>query len=147
MIFREATLQDKPQLSFVRLAVKENVLNNAALVTDEHYVQYLTVRGKGWVCEMDDRIVGFSIGDLQDNNVWALFILPGYEGRGIGQQLLTLLVNWYFSNTSTTLWLGTAPGTRAEKFYHRFGFTIADEPFKGELRFELTADDWKRING
>jgi GNAT superfamily N-acetyltransferase len=145
MIFREATLQDIPQLSFVRMSVKENVLNNPALVTEQHYVAYLTVRGKGWVCETAGRIVGLSIGDLHDNNVWALFILPGYEGKGIGRELLSLLLNWYFGHTSTRIWLSTAPGTRAEAFYRRFGWKDAGLQPNGEQRFELTAEEWEGI--
>ena len=35
MAFREATLQDIPQIQIVRHAVKENVLSDSHLVTDE----------------------------------------------------------------------------------------------------------------
>jgi len=146
MNFREATVADIPQLSFVRLSVKENALSNPALVTVDDYVQFLTVRGKGWACEAEGRIVGFAIGDLAANNVWALFIQPGYEGQGIGRQLLTQLLNWYFSNTSATIWLGTAPGTRAEQFYRSFGWQPTGKQPNGEIRFELTASAWAALN-
>jgi hypothetical protein len=43
----------------------------------------MTNRGKGWVCEIDEKIVGFSIADLIGNNIWALFVMPGYDKRGI----------------------------------------------------------------
>jgi len=43
-------------------------------VTDKDFEIFLTVKGKGWVCEIKNRIVGFAIADLQDNNIWALFI-------------------------------------------------------------------------
>ena len=74
MTFREAQVTDIPQLAKLRLAVKENALSNPALVTDKDYETYLTVRGKGWLCEEDNKVVGFAIGDLEKNNVWALFI-------------------------------------------------------------------------
>ncbi|WCT15091.1 hypothetical protein [Mucilaginibacter jinjuensis] len=64
MIYREAILSDIPQIMKVRLAVKENVLSNPALVTDEDCENYLTIRGKGWVCETEGQIVGFAIADL-----------------------------------------------------------------------------------
>lgn len=35
MAFREATLQDIPQIQIVRYSVKENVLSDPGLVTDE----------------------------------------------------------------------------------------------------------------
>ena len=129
-------------MSAVRLAVKENVLSNAALVTQQDYVDFLSERGKGWVCEVDGQVVGFAIGDLVKNNVWALFVQPGYEGQGIGRELLILLLDWYYSNTNETIWLSTAPDTRAATFYRSFGWKEAGVQPNGELRFELTAEDW-----
>ena len=71
----------------VRHLVKENVLSNSGLVTDADCEEYITVRGKGWVSEIDNVIVGFAIADLKDNSIWALFIQPEYEGKGIGKEL------------------------------------------------------------
>ncbi len=81
MAFREATLQDIPQIQIVRHAVKENVLSDPGLVTDKDCANYLINRGKGWVCELNGQIVGFSIADLSDNNIWALFVDPQFEHR------------------------------------------------------------------
>ena len=61
MLFREATIKDIDNYMIVRMAVKENVLNNPKLVTIEDNINYLTKYGKGWVCEIDKQIVGFSI--------------------------------------------------------------------------------------
>jgi GNAT superfamily N-acetyltransferase len=143
MTYREAYIEDIPQLSAIRLSVKENVLSNPALVTENDYVEYLTVRGKGWVCEIDGSIVGFSIGDLQDHNVWALFIQPGYEGKGIGRELMILLLQWYFANTDKPIWLSTAPGSRAEEFYRIFGWRETGRQKNGEILFELSAEEWQ----
>lgn len=142
MNFREASLSDIPQMSVVRQAVKENALSNPALVTQQDYVDYLSERGKGWVCETDNQIVGFAIGDLKKNNVWALFVQPGYEGQGIGRELLILLLDWYYTQTTDTIWLSTAPNTRAAEFYRSFGFKESGKMPNGELKFELSADDW-----
>jgi len=59
MIFREATIQDIDNYMIVRKAVKENVLNNPALVPREDNVDYLTKYGKGWVCEIDKKLLDF----------------------------------------------------------------------------------------
>lgn len=142
MQIREALLTDIPQMSTVRLAVKENALSNPALVTEQDYVDFLSQRGKGWVCEEDGRLVGFAIGDLEKHNVWALFVLPGYEGQGIGRELLITLLDWYYGETRETIWLSTAADTRAAEFYRSFGFTETGKMPNGELKFELTADDW-----
>src|SRR5688500_715302 len=110
---REARLSDIPQLQVIRDAVKENSLSNPALVTEDDYKDFLQRRGKGWVYEIDGKILGFAIVDLQGNNVWALFIHPGEEGKGIGRSLHDKMMDWYFTQTSTPIWLGTAPHTRA----------------------------------
>ena len=75
----------------------------------------MTRRGKGWVCEAGGHIVGFAIADLQDENIWALFIQPGYEGKGIGKRLHDDMLDWYFEQNKESVWLGTSPRTRARK--------------------------------
>ncbi|MBN8680545.1 MAG: GNAT family N-acetyltransferase [Chitinophagales bacterium] len=144
MIIREATIADIRQIQIVRNAVKENTLSNPGLVTDADCAEYLTERGKGWVCEIQDEIVGFSMVDLLDHNVWALFVTPGFDKRGIGKQLHDTMLNWYFSQTTANLWLGTAPNTRAEAFYRKAGWTEIGTHGKGEIKFEMTYDDWSR---
>ncbi|HTM91668.1 MAG TPA: hypothetical protein VL095_04575 [Flavisolibacter sp.] len=79
MIFREATIQDIPQIQTVRNSVKENQLSDPALVSDKDCEDYITIRGKGWVCEINGCVVGFSIADIQANNIWASFAHPEYD--------------------------------------------------------------------
>lgn len=62
----------------------ENTLSNPHLVTDKDCGEYMFIRGKGWVCEINRQIVGFCIVDLIDNNIWALFLWPEFESQGIG---------------------------------------------------------------
>jgi GNAT superfamily N-acetyltransferase len=143
MIFREAIVADIKQIQLVRNAVTENALSNPALVTDEDCLEFIINRGKGWVCEIDNQIVGFAIADLKENNIWALFVHPNYDKRGIGKQLHYLMLNWYFAQTTNTVWLGTAPNTRAESFYRKAGWTEIGTHGKGEIKFEMTFDAWK----
>lgn len=136
MIFRVAMIADVKQIQFVRNTVKENTLSNPALVTDEDVVEYITKRGKGWVCLVDEMIAGFSIVDLKDNNIWALFVHPDFEGKGIGKRLHDMMLDWYFEQTKEKVWLGTSPGTRAEKFYRMQGWKEVGVHGKGEIKFE-----------
>ncbi|MEP6615826.1 MAG: GNAT family N-acetyltransferase [Ginsengibacter sp.] len=142
MIFREALISDIQQMQVVRNSVRENVLSDPSVVKDSDCEEYLLVRGKGWVCEVEKTIVGFSIADLTGNNIWALFVLPEYEGKGIGKILHSLMLNWYFEQTRDTVWLGTSPGTRAEDFYRKYGWNETGTHGKGEIKFELTYNDW-----
>jgi predicted N-acetyltransferase YhbS len=144
MIFREAQVADIPQIQVVRNAVKENMLSDPRLVTDEDCKDYITRRGKGWVCEINNAIVGFAIIDLVDHNVWALFIQPGFDKQGIGRRLHDDMINWYFNQTDATIWLGTAPNTRAEAFYRKAGWKETGTHGKSEIKFEMTAEEWKK---
>lgn len=142
MIIREATIDDIRQIQIVRNSVKENTLSNPDLVTDEDCVEFITVRGKGWVCEINHQVVGFAIADLKENNIWALFLDPHFERKGIGQQLHKIMLDWYFSKTKDTVWLGTAFNTRAELFYRKAGWTEVGTHGTKEIKFEMTLNDW-----
>jgi len=137
MLIREAQIADIEPMSVVRLAVRENVLSDPALVTYDDYVEYLTRRGCGWVAEVAGRIVGFAIVDLQEHNVWALFVHPDFDRRGIGRALHDTMLAWYFRQTSAPLWLSTEPGTRAEAFYRKAGWQEVGRTASGEVKFEM----------
>jgi len=141
MIVREAMRSDIPQIQVVRNAVKENTLSDPALVPDKDVEEYMFQRGKGWVAEIDNTVVGFSIVSVTDKNVWALFVHPGYDKMGLGRKLHECMMDWYFAQTGETIWLGTAPGTRAEQFYKKAGWKVAGMHGK-EIKFEMTKDEW-----
>lgn len=143
MIFREANIEDIPQIQVVRNAVTENILSNPNLVTDADCQEFLLERGKGWVCQINNQIVGFSIVDLKENNIWALFVDPNHDKKGIGKQLHTLMLDWYFSQTKKTVWLGTSPETRAAIFYEKQGWTAVGMHGK-EIKFEMSFEDWTK---
>jgi GNAT superfamily N-acetyltransferase len=143
MEFREAILADIPQIQIVRNSVTENTLSDPALVSDIDCALYMTTRGKAWVCEIDNQIVGFAYIDLIANNVWALFVQPGFDRQGIGKTLHQLMLDWYFEMTEKTIWLSTSPGTRAETFYRLKGWKEAGQYGKGETRFEMDRDTWQ----
>ncbi len=146
MIFREARTSDIPVLMTVRYAVRENQLNTPGLVTEADCEHFLTVRGKGWVCEVEGQVVGFAIADLQGNNIWALFIHPDFAEKGVGKELHRRMMDWYFQQTSETVWLGTAPQTRAEVFYEKQGWRKVGTVNKGEVKFEMALQDWEQRN-
>ncbi|KAA9038561.1 GNAT family N-acetyltransferase [Ginsengibacter hankyongi] len=144
MIYREAKIEDIKQIQIVRNSVYENTLSNPNLVTDKDCEIFLTVRGKGWVCEIDSQIVGFAIADLKGNNIWALFLQPEFEKKGIGQQLHKLMLDWYFTQTKEKVWLGTAFNTRAEKFYKKAGWIEVGTHGPKEIKFEMTYENWQK---
>ncbi|MCG2611974.1 GNAT family N-acetyltransferase [Flavobacterium sp. SM15] len=146
MIFREAQIADIPQIQIVRNSVKENTLSDPALVSDKDCEVFMFERGKGWVCEIDNRIVGFAIADLQDDNIWALFIHPDFEKKGIGRKLQEIMLTWYFEQPKEKVWLGTAFNTRAEQFYRKTGWKETGMHGSKEIKFEMTKNDWLNIS-
>lgn len=145
MIFREANIEDIKQIQIVRNSVKENTLSNPNLVTDKDCEEFLFERGKGWVCEIDNQIVGFAIADLKENNIWALFLNPEFEGKGIGSKLQSIMLDWYFASGKENVWLGTSPNTRAEKFYSKSGWVRNGMHGSKEVKFEMTKKQWGKI--
>ncbi|RKS98052.1 GNAT family N-acetyltransferase [Chryseobacterium defluvii] len=143
MTIRDAKIEDIPQIQVIRNSVKENTLSDPGLVTDRDCEEFLFQRGKGWVCEINGEIVGFSIVDRKENNVWALFLHPDFEKQGTGRKLHDSMVDWYFEQTKDTLWLGTSPGTRAEAFYRKAGWKETGKHGKGEIKFEMTYNQWQ----
>lgn len=144
MIIREAEISDIKQIQIVRNSVTENTLSDPGLVTDEDCEEFMTKRGKGWVCEIDNQIVGFAIADLKENNIWALFLDPKFEKKGIGQQLHNVMLDWYFTQTEDTVWLGTAFNTRAEQFYRKAGWAEVGTHGTKEIKFEMTHEEWTK---
>ena len=145
MTFREANAKDITEMSSVRMSVIENVLRTPELVTVESYIRYLEVDGKGWVCEVNKHVVGFAIVGLVQQNIWALFVRPEYEQKGIGKKLQTIMLDWYFTQTEEQVWLTTAPGTRAETFYLKSGWMLAGKVNIGEVKLLMTFDYWTKI--
>jgi GNAT superfamily N-acetyltransferase len=145
MILREANINDIQQIQKVRHSVKENVLSNPALVTDEDCKEFLIKRGKGWVCEIENKIAGFAIADLKENNIWALFVQPEFEKKGIAKKLHETMLNWYFEQTKENVWLGTAPNTRAATFYKMLGWKEIGIHGKGEIKFEMSFGNWVNL--
>lgn len=145
MHIREANLKDIEAIQFVRNAVKENVLSSPSVISDELCADYLRNRGKGWVCEIDQTIVGFAIIDMIAESVWALFVHPDHEAKGIGKQLQTTMLDWYFRQGKSKVILGTDPNTRAAKFYKKTGWILIGRLANEELKFEMTRQKWISI--
>lgn len=120
---RQAVLADIPEMSRIRLSVRENILSDPARVTEQMYRDYLAVLGRGWVIESRGEVLGFCYAASTDSSIWALFVSPEYEGRGLGGRLLTSAVEWLFELGNETVQLSTAANTRADKFYCAQGWT------------------------
>jgi GNAT superfamily N-acetyltransferase len=139
LAYRLAQVADIPALMEIRGAVRENQLVNLRLGPKD-YLQALTTDGRGWVCEHDGRVVGFVCGRPAKKDVWAVFVSPESEGRGIGTALMALIETWMFEQGLDAITLTTAPGTRAERLYQRRGWKADGPCGLVEQRYRLQRD-------
>lgn len=79
---------------------------------------------------------------MKEYNIWALFLDPKHEKKGIGQRLHNTMLDWYFAQTKEKVWLGTAFNTRAEQFYRKAGWTKVGTRGANEIKFEMSYKDW-----
>jgi GNAT superfamily N-acetyltransferase len=117
MKLRLATVADIDAMHRLRLAVRENRLRDPSRVTPDDYVARLERDGRGWLVEEGTGLCGFGVADRVRGEIWALFVAPGQERRGVGRQLLAAMTAWLEEAGVRTIRLSTEPGTRAERFY------------------------------
>ena len=111
-----------PGITRVRPSVVENALTVEQL--DERGITEASVAAS------------FSIADRATQSIFALFVLPGYEGRGIGSRLLDLALGWLWKNGAERVWLTTGQGTKAVRFYEKRGWKCTGQVPCGDLRYE-----------
>ena len=139
MTIREIGDPDVPALFAVRTATHENRLTREELtalgITPESVRARLRGSFKGWLCEVDRRVVGFAMGDRSTGELWVIAVLPEYIGRGIGSALLQRVEEWLRASGCARLWLTTDVDTVLEAygFYLRHGWR--DDRVEGDTRY------------
>jgi GNAT superfamily N-acetyltransferase len=141
-VIRKATRADWPRISEIRLAVLENRLSNPAsiaavgIASVGPVTDWLFDNSTFWVWEEDGAIQGFSAGDPRDGTIFALFVHPAYERRGIGRALLPLACEVLRAGGHATAKLTTEPATRAERFYRMDGWIEIGRQDDGQIVFQ-----------
>jgi GNAT superfamily N-acetyltransferase len=134
-MIRLATRGDIPRIFEIRNSVGENRLSDPNAVTTGD-VQRFIDNAALWVWqEADGLIAGFSGSDAGDGSIFALFVAPGHEGKGIGRALLETACDALRAAGHQTAMLTTEPDTRAERHYRAAGWTTTGINAKGELIF------------
>ncbi len=128
---------DIPAMMALRLSVRENRLSHPGQVTEADCHPYVE-RGHMWVWEEDGAILGIAASDCATGWIWALFVRPGHEARGIGRALFSVACDALIRAGCRTLTLSTDPDTRAARFYRAAGWRESGRTPEGELVFERT---------
>jgi GNAT superfamily N-acetyltransferase len=141
-MIREGQPEDMDEITRVRTSVVENHLSIEGMaelgITRHGIIADMKAGHYGcWVAEEHGRIVAFSMADRRNASIFALFTLPGMEGKGFGTRLLAEAEKWLIDHGITEVWLSTGRGTVAEEFYARRGWTATDEAAKdpGDIVF------------
>jgi GNAT superfamily N-acetyltransferase len=127
---RPITTADIPALFRVRPRTRANALTvdelRALGITPDAVAGWLDSATKGWLWEASaDETVGFCMADRSTGELLVIALLPEYEGRGIGGQLMQHAERWLADSGCSRAWLTTAldPSRRAYGFYRHRGWT------------------------
>ena len=94
----------------------------------------------GHVCLDEGRIVGYGFGQTETGEVVVLALLPEYESKGIGKELLSRVVQDLRACGHQRLFLGCSrdPASRSYGFYRRLGWrSIGTYDSNGDEVLEL----------
>jgi GNAT superfamily N-acetyltransferase len=135
-MIRPAARTDIARIFEIRDSVSENRLTDPASVTEEDAAWYVD-NDALWVWQEENGTInGFAAGDPRDGWVWALFVAPDHEGRGIGRALLDHTCASLREAGHPMAKLMTGAGTRAERHYRAAGWTEMRRTETGEIVFQ-----------
>jgi GNAT superfamily N-acetyltransferase len=142
LTLRPATVVDVPTLFAIRTGVRENHMNLEELalagVTPESVVDLIRSGSAAtWIGLWDGEPAAFAMARADRGDVFALFVLPEMEGRGLGGALLSAAEAWLASRGVGTAWLltGGEPGLKAARFYAAQGWLAKGRQPDGQIRF------------
>ena len=136
---RLATSNDVDGIFHVRTSVLENALNIDELaeigITPAAITEMIASSPCAWVAIENDAVIGFSMVDFEEASLFAAFVLPAHEGRGVGKMLIQPAEQALFTQHES-IWLETGKSTRAAGFYRAMGWANEQDVGGGDIRLE-----------
>ena len=129
LTFRPALPADAEACVVLRGKTRENAVS-------EHQLRARGITAKSWgedirsgalpgyVCLVDAHIVGYCFGASGTGEIVVLALLPDFENRGIGRELLNRMTRHLAETGHRRLFLGCSPdpGSRSYGFYRHLGW-------------------------
>lgn len=140
-VIRLATPADIDTLFAIRTAVVQNHLSREQMadlgITPQVLADSIRTAPCVWIAEVDGQPAGFSMVDLDEGEVFAMFVLPIYENRGLGRQLMAVAEAALFEHHDR-LFLVTdgLNEVRANGFYQRLGWSVVAPVDGDDVRYE-----------
>lgn len=123
----------------VRTSVKENHLSREEMeqmgITESAVTDMIEKSRCAWVAEDDGKVIGFSMILPDEACLFAAFVLPKYEGRGLGRRLVRLAEQELFKHHEVA-WLETDKNSRAAEFYRRQGWIEKENLSESDIILE-----------
>ena len=127
--YKSATPQLAAEYIELRGLTRENPITADALrnfgITAESWAQDIeSGQTRGLIALDGAQMVGYSFGSFNTGEVLVLAVRPAFEGQGIGQRLLALLVELLQGHGHKRLFLGCSPdpAVRSHGFYRHLGW-------------------------
>ena len=129
MNYRAAQPKDAEECVVVRGKTRQNPASRELLrsmgITPQTWAENIRSGAlPGHVCIVDGNIVGYCFGDRKTGEIVVLAMLPDFENRGIGRELLDRMVKGLAEFGHTRLFLGCSPypESRSYGFYRHLGW-------------------------
>ena len=136
---RTAQLSDIDGMFDVRTSVTENHLSREEMrqmgITESVVADMIEKNHCAWVATENDKIIGFTMILPDEGCLFAAFVLPEYEGQGIGHRLIFLAEQELFKHHEIA-WLETDKNSRAAKFYMQLGWGNKKEINDTDIKLE-----------
>ncbi|HEX2949093.1 MAG TPA: GNAT family N-acetyltransferase [Armatimonadota bacterium] len=141
MQIRRATADDIDTLFDIRFSVHENLLTREQLaemgITPQSLAELLQSICAAWLVECEGIPAGFTIADSQFGMIFAAFVRPEYEGRGVGKLALQAAEEWLADQGVAEAWLCTGRDRhiRAHGFYRHMHWKEDGYTADGQVKY------------
>ena len=127
--YRTARPEDAAECVALRGKTRQNALSEERLralgITADSWRENIRSGAvPGHVCTSDGRLVGYCFGARETGEIEVLVVLPDFENRGIGRELLTRMTKQLAKFGHGRLFLGCSPSpsSRSYGFYRHLGW-------------------------
>lgn len=138
---RMATVDDVESLFEIRTSVVQNHLSREQMDALGITAQVLrSAINEGpciWLAEVDQWPVAFSMIDRAEGEVFAMFVRPAFENRGLGRLLMAAAEAELFkAHERIVLVTDGRQEIRANGFYQRLGWSVVERVDAQDVRYE-----------